>query len=59
MTHHIDLKIIIHFVCCVLRIYEALHVLDVLLGHVVLLDQTASVSVDSVEFLEHEIKSAL
>ena len=59
LPHNVDLKIIIHFVCCILTINQALHVLDVLFGHVVLLDQIAPVSINSVKFLEHQIESAL
>ena len=59
MTHNIDLKIIIHFVCWILLVDKSLHVLNVLLCHIVLLDELTSISIDSVEFLENKIKSSL
>ena len=53
LPHNVNLKVIIHFVCCILSINQALHVLDILFGHVVLLYQISSVSVNSVKFLKH------
>ena len=59
LAHDVDLEVTIHLVCHVLTVDLALHMHDILLAHVILLDQVSSISIYSVKFLEDKIESAL
>ena len=59
LAHNVDLEVVVHFISLILVINQALHIRNVLLSHVVLLNQVSSISVYPVQFLEDEVQSAL
>ena len=58
-AHNVDLEVVVHFISLILVINQALHIRNILLSHVVLLNQVSSISVYPVQFLEDEVQSAL
>ena len=58
-AHNVDLEVVVHFISLILVINQALHIRNILLSHVVLLNQVSSVSVYPVQFLENEVQSTL
>ena len=59
LAHNVDLEVVILFISHILVVYLALHICDIFLTHIVLLNQVSSVSVYPVQFLENEVQSAL
>jgi len=59
VTHNVNLELTIHLISHVFSIDQTLHICDILLAHIVLLNEISSVSVDSVQFLENKVESAL